>query len=91
LISKEEIRSLQSGDKILISKTAEIESGGEDFVDDMRQFQGEVLTVRFADDYCVYVQENRWYWTKEMIEGIIPANYEEVGCGFDLFDFEDGV
>lgn len=62
------------GDKVKVRENLKIGKVycGETFVVQMKQYEGQIVTIKVVDDDGYYVEEDNqnWYWTDEMLEDV---------------------
>lgn len=66
------------GDKVKVREDLEIGEtyGGLTFSVQMREYRGQIVTIKTADDDSYQIEEDElnWYWTEEMLEDIEEEN-----------------
>ena len=71
------------GDKVKVRKDLVVDKdyGGVDFIDDMVQFKGKIVTIESVDCDCYFIKENKFEfkygWVDEMLEPVI-TNWDKV-------------
>lgn len=72
------------GDKVRVRKDLVVDRdyGGVDFIDDMVQFKGKIVTIKRADIkfYCIEGDKGEFAWTDEMLEPVV-TNWDKVKEG----------
>ena len=62
------------GDKVKVKEDLEIGEtyGGLTFSVQMREYRGQIVTIKTADDDSYQIEEDElnWYWTDEMLEDV---------------------
>ena len=62
------------GDKVKVKEDLEIGEtyGGLTFSVQMREYRGQIVTIKTADDDSYQIEEDElnWYWTEEMLEDV---------------------
>ena len=62
------------GDKVKVKEDLEIGKtyGGLTFSFQMREYRGQIVTIKTADDDSYQIEEDElnWYWTEEMLEDV---------------------
>ena len=66
------------GDKVKVREDLEIGEtyGGLTFSVQMREYRGQIVTIKTADDDSYQIEEDElnWYWTEEMLEDVKNDN-----------------
>lgn len=66
------------GDKVKVREDLEIGEtyGGLTFSVQMREYRGQIVTIKTADDDSYQIEEDElnWYWTDEMLEDVKNDN-----------------
>ena len=82
------------GDKVKVKEDLEIGEtyGGLTFSVQMREYRGQIVTIKTADDDSYQIEEDElnWYWTEEMLEDV-EEKLKEADYGIEVVNEQNKI